>query len=185
MPPSQFDPKKHHRRSIRLPGYDYSQAGAYFVTIVTHQRDLLFGKIENEEMILSDFGMIANECWIAIPEHFPTVELGAYIIMPNHVHGIIVIRELIDDDRRGAIYRAPTVEKYGKPTVGSLPTIVRTYKAAVTRRIGREHKANGIWQRNYYEHVIRDERDLQNKTNYIESNPMLWTQDDNNPRNII
>ena len=179
MPKSKFDPNKHHRRSIRLKGYDYSQAGAYYVTIVTYQRDCLFGDIMNKEMILNDFGKIADECWSAIPEHFPLVELGAYVVMPNHVHGIIVIH-----DGRGTIYRAPTIEQFGKPTVGSLPTIVRTYKAAVTRRIGREHNATGIWQRNYYEHIIRDEKDMQNKTDYIESNPSLWDKDDNNPRNL-
>lgn len=87
----KFDPQKHRRKSIRLQGYDYSQAGAYFVTIVTYHRDSLFGEIVNKGMILNDFGKIADECWRAIPEHFPFVELGAFIIMPNHVHGIIVI----------------------------------------------------------------------------------------------
>ena len=100
-PMTKFDPKIHHRRSIRLQGYDYTQAGAYFVTMVTYHRDCLFGKIENEIMALNDFGKIADECWRAIPEHFPSVELGAYVIMPKHVHGIIVIR----DTGRGAIYR--------------------------------------------------------------------------------
>jgi hypothetical protein len=90
---SKFDPQKHHRRSIRLPNYDYSQSGAYFITIVTYQRALLFGKIVNAEMQLNDFGKIADECWRAIPEHFPNLELGAYIVMPNHVHGIIIIME--------------------------------------------------------------------------------------------
>src|SRR5215207_6866056 len=91
----------------------------------------------------------------------------------------IVIR-----DGGGTIYRAPTIEQFGKPTVGSLPTIVRTYKAAVTRRIGREHTTTGIWQRNYYEHIIRDEKDIQNKSDYIDVNPSLWDEDDNNPRNL-
>ena len=127
MSKSKFDPKKHYRRSIRLPEYDYSQSGTYYVTIVTHYRDLLFGEIVNKEMILNELGKIADECWRAIPEHFTFVELDAYVIMPNHVHGIIVIR----DDSRGTIYRAPTMEKFGKPIEGSLPTIVRTYKAAV------------------------------------------------------
>jgi REP-associated tyrosine transposase len=175
----KFDPKKHHRRSIRLPEYDFSKAGAYYVTIVTYHRDLLFGEIVNKEMILNELGKIADECWRAIPEHFTFVELGAYVIMPNHLHGRIVIR----DDGMGTIYRAHTVEKFGKPIEGSLPTIVRTYKATVTRRIGRELNATGIWQRNYYEHVIRDEKDLQNKTDYINANPLLWDGDDNNPRN--
>ena len=92
----KFEPKKHHRRSIRLQGYDYSPEGAYYVTIVTYHRDCLFGEIVNKEMILNDLGKIANECWPEIPQHFPFVELGAYVVMPNHVHGIIVI----NDDRR-------------------------------------------------------------------------------------
>jgi putative transposase len=177
----KFDPNKHHRKSIRLQGYDYSQAGAYFVTIVTYQRDFLFGKIENEEMVLNDFGKIADECWRNIPEHFPYVELGAYVIMPNHVHGVIVICDMNDGLGRGAIYRAPTVEQFGKPTVGSLPTIIRTYKAAVTRQIGREHNATGIWQRNYYEHIIRNADEANRIHLYIEANPAQWDTDDENP----
>jgi REP-associated tyrosine transposase len=177
MPSSKFDPQKLHRRSIRLKGCDYSQQGAYYVTIVTYHRGCLFGEIVNEEMILNKFGKITDECWLAIPEHFPYVELGAYVIMPNHVHGIIVIR-----DGRGTIYRAPTIELFGKPTMGSLPTILRTYKAAVTRRIGRESSVTGIWQSNYCEHIIRDEKDMQNKTDYIDANPMLWNDYDENPR---
>lgn len=178
---TKFDPQKHHRRSIRLKGYDYSQEGAYYVTIVTWRREFLFGNIVNGEIMLSKRGQIADVCWREIPNHFPHVELGAYVIMPNHMHGIIVI----NDDRRGAIYRAPTddanIEKFGKPVKGSLPTIIRTYKAAVTRLIGREINETGIWQRNYYEHIIRNEKDLQNKTDYIEANPRLWDEDDENP----
>ncbi|HEY3475431.1 MAG TPA: transposase [Anaerolineales bacterium] len=182
---SKFDPQKHHRRSIRLPTYDYSQPGAYYITIVTHQRALLFGKIVDEEMQLSDFGKIAEECWCAIPEHFPNVDLGAYVVMPNHVHGIIVIRADASASARSrcTIYRAPT-EQFQNPVTGSIPTIVRTYKAAVTRRIGREFNATDIWQRNYYEHIVRNQSDLQNKTDYINANPSLWEQDDHNPRNI-
>ena len=186
----KFDSQKHHRRSIRLQEYDYSQAGAYYVTIVTYHRDCLFGEIINEEMILNVFGKIADECWRAIPDHFPNVELGAYVIMPNHVHGIIVITNgetiIGATPRRGMIYRAPTenIEQFGKPVKESLPTIIRTYKAAVTRIIGREHNATSIWQRNYYEHIIRDEKDLQNKTDYINANLSLWDDDENNPQNI-
>ena len=91
MQKPKFDPQKHHRRSIRIKEYDYSSGGAYFVTIVTWRRDCLFGEIVNGEMVLNALGKIADECWCAIPEHFPHVELGAYVVMPNHVHGIIVI----------------------------------------------------------------------------------------------
>ena len=149
------------------------------MTIVTHQRNCLFGEVVNGEMVLNDFGKIVDECWRAIPDHFPVVELGAYVVMPNHVHGLIVIT-----NGRGTIYRAPTQEQFQKPVAGSILTIIRTFKAAVTRRIGREHNATGIWQRNYYEHIIRDQTDLQNKTDYIEANPMLWDEDENNPQYV-
>ena len=102
----KFDSQKHHRRSIRLKEFDYAQPGGYFVTIVTYQRDLLFGEIVDEEMALNDFGKIADECWRAIPEHFPNVELGAYAVMPNHVHGIVVINEPV-----GAQHAAPLLQK--------------------------------------------------------------------------
>jgi len=168
---SKFDPQKHHRRSIRLKGFNYSQAGAYYVTIVTYQRDCLFGEIKNDEMVLSNLGKIADECWRAIPEHFPNVELGAYVVMPNHVHGII----LINNNHR---------KQPNEPVPGSLGTVIGSFKSAVSKRIGRQHNATGIWQRNYYEHIIRDEKDLQNKTDYINANPSLWDNDDDNPRNL-
>ena len=185
---SKFNPQKHHRRSIRIKGYDYSQAGAYYVTIVMYQRDCLFGEIKNEEMHLNDFGKIADECWRAIPEHFPFVELGMYVIMPNHVHGIIVIRndELTSNVVVGATqWVAPTTpgNRPKGPKPKSLGTIIGQFKSAVSYRINKEYNATGIWQRNYYEHIIRDEKDLQNKTDYIEANPSLWDEDDNNPRN--
>ena len=136
MQKSKSDPQKHHRRSIRVQGFDYSSEGAYFVTIVTHRRECLFGEVVNKEMRLNDLGSIADECWRAIPEHFPNVELGAHVVMPNHMHGIIFItddgtgtmsigaRRAIGvrtgtmpvgarhtiDIRRGTIYRCP----YGK-----------------------------------------------------------------------
>jgi len=184
MSKSKFDSKKHHRRSFRLQGYDYSQAGAYYVTIVTYHRDCLFGEIVNEEVILSEFGKISDECWRAIPEHFPFVELGASVVMPNHVHGIIIIHEV--DGRGAAMLRPYHDHNPHKINVkpGSLGAIVRSYKSAVSYRINKEHNATGIWQRNYYEHIIRDEKDMQNKTDYIDINPSLWNEDDNNLRNL-
>jgi REP element-mobilizing transposase RayT len=168
----KFDSQKHHRRSIRLKKYDYAQPGGYFVTIVTYQRDLLFGEVVNEEMVLNGFGKIAEECWRAIPEHFPNVELGAYVVMPNHVHGIVVIKV-------GAQHAAPLRKPNVRPA--SLGAIVRSYKSAVTRLIGREHNATGIWQRNYYEHIIRNHEDWDRIHWYIESNPSMWAKDEENP----
>ena len=194
-----FDPAKHHRRSIRIKGYDYAQTGAYFVTIVTSQRDCLFGEIVAGEMVLSDFGKIAEACWRAIPEHFPAVELGAYVIMPNHVHGIIIIDESVgtrraDDVGTGAFGRgAALLRPYMRPNEsfpdesrpnvkpGSLGAIVRSYKSAVSYRIRKEHNTTEIWQRNYYEHIIRDDKDLQRITDYINTNPLRWNEDDENP----
>ncbi|MCL4272354.1 MAG: hypothetical protein KJZ77_00665 [Anaerolineales bacterium] len=190
MQRSKFDPQKHHRKSIRLQGYDYSQTGAYYVTIVTYHRDPLFGEIRDGKMHLDDFRMIADECWRAIPEHFPSVELGAYGIMQNHVHGVIVI---INDQGTttnlssfvGATHASPLPKTppHG-PAPHSLGAIVGSFKSAVTRRIGRELNATAIWQRNYYEHIIRDEKDLQRITDYIEMNPSRWDEDDENPVNI-
>src|SRR5687768_10734983 len=189
---SRFDAKKHHRRSIRLPEYDYSQAGAYYVTIVAWHRECLFGEVVDREMKLTKFGFVADQQWKKLTNRFPNIELGAFVIMPNHMHGIIVIT-----DSRGTAgnpndldgessRRAPTREGFQKPVMGSIPTIIRSYKSAVAYRINLMRKTQGIpiWQRNYYEHIIRNERDLQNKTDYIEANPMLWDEDDENPLNI-
>lgn len=132
----KFDPQKHHRRSIRIKGYDYTQTGVYFITIVTYHREPLFGEIVDSEMRLSPMGQIAEEHWRAIPNHFPNVELGMYVIMPNHVHGIIIIT----DGSRDTPWRVPTenIEKFGKPVSGSLATIIRQYKSSVTYRIQKE-----------------------------------------------
>ena len=188
---------KLHRRSIRLKEYDYCvggfvpsaryaagtkpaarQPGAYFVTIATFQRDGLFGQIANEEMQLNEFGRIAGECWCAIPEHFANVELGTYVIMPNHVHGIIIIHENGLFQPVGAQHAAPLRKPNVKP--GSLGAIIRSFKSAVTRNIGQKN----IWQRNYYEHMIRNEKEWDKIHRYIESNPINWESDNENPLNL-
>jgi len=192
---TQFDPKKHHRRSIRLPNYDYTQAGAYYITVVTHNRELLFGEVVDGEMKLSNLGQIAQREWERLPKRFNQIELGAFVVMPDHVHGIIIIH----DNRRGTagvlriivpgrIRRAPTgetviVERFGKPVPGSIPTIIRSYKSAVALRINyaRPSDSTPVWQKNYYEHVIRNEQDMQAKWDYIESNPANWENDNENP----
>lgn len=184
---ARFDPKVHHRRSVRLKEYDYTQPGAYFVTIVTWQRECLFGEIIRGEMKLNQRGEIAEECWQAIPEHFQNVELGAYIIMPNHVHGIIMIVE-----RRGTV---PVPKEIGREISGgetpplrqpTLGQIVGYFKYQSTKEMNVISKTGVVtkfWQRNYHDHIIRDEKDLKNKTDYIEANPLLWEQDNENPIN--
>ncbi len=161
---SPYDPHYHHRRSIRLKGYDYTQPGAYFVTMVTHGRYSLFGDILEGEFYLTPAGEIARREWEKLSHRFPHIALDAFVIMPNHVHGIIIIT----DDRRGTAdsgdplspspsRRAPTGENFGKPIPGSLPTIIRSYKSATSLRINYLRRTPGVpvWQRNYYEHIIR------------------------------
>jgi REP element-mobilizing transposase RayT len=149
---------------------------------VTYQQACLFGKIVNGELTLKDLGVIADECWRAIPDHFDHVELGAYVIMPNHVHGIIII----NDDRIPTVRaRHASPQRYRSkphgPVPGSVSAILGSFKSAVSKRIGREHYATGIWQRNYYEHIIQDDAELQRITAYIAANPVNWDVDNENP----
>jgi putative transposase len=180
------NPEQSGRRSIRLKGYNYSQVGGYYVTIVTRGREWVLGEVSGGEIHISPLGQIVDECWRSIPEHFPNVSVDAFVVMPNHVHGIIFIHET-EFTRRGTIYRAPTantisqLEKFGTPRVGSLATIIRTFKAAITRRAGLELNSGNIWQRNYYEHILRDEADYERVAGYILDNPANWEQDEENP----
>jgi putative transposase len=144
------------------------------------------------EMILNKFGFVTKQQWKKLPNRFPNIALGAFVIMPNHMHGIIVIMSgrsaagnLNDHDDESSRH-APTYEQYQKPVKGSIPTIVGSYKSAVSYRINlmRGTQDVPVWQRNYYEHIVRNESDLQNKTDYIEANPTLWGKDDENPLNI-
>jgi REP element-mobilizing transposase RayT len=192
MAKSKFDSQKHHRHSFRLPEYDYSQPGAYFVTMVAWHRECLFGEVVDGKMKLSKFGLVATQQWEKLPKRFRNIELGAFVIMPNHMHGIIVIMagrgtaENLQSLDGESTRRAPTQEQFQKPVKGSIPTIVRSYKSAVSYRINliRDTQDIPVWQRNYYEHVIRDDKDLQKKTDYINANPLLWYQDEENPSNI-
>jgi putative transposase len=186
----RYDPQKHHRRSIRLKGYDYTQPGAYYVTLCTKRKQCLFGDVVKGEMRLNSLGHIAFTCWQAIPNHFPHVELDAFVIIPNHLHGILVITDTLVRARH---CRAPTIElcdistteQFGRPVRGSIPTVIRTYKAAVTIRINRICNTKGtslIWQRDLYEHINRDEESLHTIRQYIVENPWRWTDDPENPQ---
>jgi REP element-mobilizing transposase RayT len=188
MAQGKFDPQEHHRRSIRLKGYDYSQAGAYYVTIVTRQRECLFGEIVAGEMKLNNLGKIVQWEWLDLPKRYPFIVLGAFMVMPNHFHGILIFYESVGATRPGLtkmigsdLVGSP-LPRGPKPT--SLGAIMAQFKSRVTKRLWKIPSLQGtpIWQRNYYEHIIRDEKDLQNKTDYIESNPSMWKEDDENPR---
>jgi len=176
-----FHTEKHWRRSIRLRGYDYSSEGAYFVTICIQNRKLLLGEVVADETVLSEYGRVIAECWDDLPRHYPHVELDAFMIMPNHVHGIIVLNDV------GAQFIAPNYQGVMNhaPTLGE---IIRTFKAMSTRLIRKTDQGTINraptefgWQRNYYEHIIRNEDELSRIRQYIIDNPARWSEDEENP----
>ncbi|MEO5888002.1 MAG: transposase [Anaerolineales bacterium] len=202
---SKFDSQKHHRLSIRLKDYDYASEGAYYVTIVTQGRECLFGEIVEKQMYLSNYGEIVRKWWENIPVHFPNVETGAFVIMPNHVHGIIFIIE----ERRGEVlsprndpnqdnqkfiidkeisHSMDAFMKQGgitpplrKPTLGQ---IMAYFKYQSTKEMNATDNTGTItkfWQRNYHEHIIRNQKELKQKTDYILDNPFRWDDDEENP----
>lgn len=204
----KFDSNLHHRRSIRLKGYDYTQAGGYFVTICTHRHESILGKVVDGKMQLSPYGQIAFDFWPEIPAHFPNVEVAPFVIMPNHVHVIIMIHE----SRRGAVAaplggETPPVQDMedgqamrgetlpardmgeGRVKGGETPPryglgqIVAYYKYQTTQRINALRGSPGVpfWQRNYYEHIIRNEVEWQKIWDYIQINPLRWEEDQLHP----
>lgn len=183
----RYDPENHHRRSIRLPDYDYAMEGAYFITICTEDKECLFGDIHEGIMSPNAMGKIVQACWLDLPKHFPFVDLDAFALMPNHMHGIIVIAERGEAlahrsegsvGIRGANASPLHVTPHGT-TPQSLSAIVQNLKSVSTRRINRVNRTPGrtIWQRNYYEHIIRSEKSLNAIRQYIEVNPTGWLQD--------
>ncbi len=184
------------RRSLRLLEYDYSQAGAYFLTICVNDRKPLFGEIVGKQMVLNDLGRIVESNWLRTPMIRPQVQLDGYVIMPNHMHGIVVIDgEEIGKSRprsvrgdvqdTGRMQDAPTSGarrgfRAPSQTVGA---VVRGFKGATTSQIAKILRRGdfAVWQRNYYDHVIRDEGDLQRIREYIENNPARWAEDVLNP----
>lgn len=188
-----FDPEKHHRRSIRLKGYDYTQAGAYFVTICAYRRECLFGQVANG-VVLSQYGCIAEQCWQILPRDFPRVELDVFVSMPNHLHGIIVLTGCHTTGRGEAFARRhpqpPSTPANASPLrsahgtqAGSLAAIVQNFKSVSTRKINRTRATPGmpVWQGNYHEHIIRDEDELSRIREYIVNNPLQWADDRENP----
>ena len=178
MKPSKSVTDIHHRRSTRLRGYDYTQNGAYFITICAHKHQCVFGEIIDGEMHLNELGCVVEECLKNITMHFQNTEVNTFVVMPNHTHIVITLT----DGCRGTACRAPT-ERFSQPTSDSIPTIIRSFKSAATKRINELRLTPGqpIWQRNYYEHVIRDEDDLNSIREYIEHNALKWAEDKENP----
>ena len=172
------------RRSIRLPGFDYSQVGMYFVTICSGQQQCIFGQIRGTEIVLSRVGEVAKACWLEIPQHFRNVKMETYVVMPNHVHGILTIQFKLPVNASAQCVNVN--ESFGKPSANSIPTIIRSFKSAVSKR-AREAgliPADSIWQRGYYERVLRNTREYVEATNYILLNPARWSHDEENPNKV-
>jgi REP element-mobilizing transposase RayT len=175
-----YHPDIHHRRSIRLTGYDYTRAGAYFVTICAYQRQCLFGEVKDGVMVLNEYGMVVQQTWHDLPNHFQHVVLDQFVIMPNHVHGVIVFGG--DTSAHTSAHSLAVGAQHAAPLQnphvisGSLGAAVRSFKSAVTKRINTHRNTPGhpVWQRNYYEHVIRDDRDLAGIRQYIVDNAARW-----------
>ena len=178
-----YDPDSHHRRSIRLRGYDYSQPGAYFVTICTQGRECLFGQIVGQEMVPNEAGRMIDTWWHGLPQKFPHCNADAFVVMPNHIHGIIVIRDDIvgGDPCVGPDQR---VRAQGAHGGARLPRIVQWFKTMTTNAYIRgvnerawKGLAGRLWQRNYYEHIIRDEAAYLKIAEYIQTDPQRWQED--------
>ena len=177
---------KQNRQSIRLQGYDYSRKGAYFITICAKNRQCLFGKIADDKMVLNMYGKIIQGEWIESSKIRKEIRLDHFIVMPNHIHGIIFITNQNPSSRStetnnvGATGRSP-LPRGPKPK--SLGSFVAGFKSIVTKRINELRKTPGIsvWQRNYYDHIIRNENELHQTREYIVNNPAKWEYDRENP----
>ncbi len=187
-----FNPDIHHRRSVRLRDYDYRNAGAYFLTICAFQRECLFGEVVEGEMQVNQFGEIVREEWKKTDIVRENVILDEFIIMPNHLHGIVIVVDGVGATRRVAQNESTLDTRATRrvaptgPVSGSIGAIVGQFKSAVSKRINtfRDNPGCPVWQRSYYEHVIRSEAELASIRQYIADNPRKWDLDENNPENV-
>jgi putative transposase len=171
-----------HRRSIRISGYDYTTPGYYFITINSLYREPYFGRLEGENCNPSSIGEIILDCWVMIPQHFPNARCDAFMLMPDHFHGIVELTTKSINGHEfeyghdiscpyGGGQQDINQEAFARPVSGSVPTIIRTFKAAVTRKVGKP-----VWQRGYYEHILRDYEDLDRVRGYIETQYLRATK---------
>ena len=195
--------KPKRKNSLRLQGYYYSQLGAYFVTVVTHQRECLFGEIVGEEMCLNKFGEIVQWEWQRLSKQLDYIELGTFVVMPNHFHGIVIIQDVgatrldidpISSDKKISVSNGQFGEKkIGSPlpakgpAPNSLSAIIGQFKSRVTKRIHKADKFSPerIWQRGFHDRIIRNEKEWENIHLYIEANPANWEDDTENPLSLL
>jgi REP element-mobilizing transposase RayT len=197
--------ERQRRRSPRLPGYDYARPGGYFITICTFGREPLLGQVVDDDILLNAFGEVVETCWNHLPDHYPHIQLDAFVVMPNHIHGIVF---LVDNDvgqsdqepnastdvgaglrparpiptkSEAALPSPSSIKHPSKPTSSRhpLPETVRAFKSFSSRRINESRGSPGapVWQRSFYEHIIRDEDELYRIRKYIVNNPIRWATD--------
>ena len=182
---------KYRVESIRLKNYDFGKPGVYFITIVTHNRQCLFGIIENDKMQLYDGGKIAQLCWLNIPNHFPHAQLDEFVILPNHILGIIILNDIANDQNKmnnvgtqnivetQKIVSLQQKNSFQHIIPGSIGSVVRGFKIGVTKWFRQHTNINTVWQRNYYEHIIRNDEEFFRIRQYIINNPTKWKTDKN------
>ena len=190
-----YDSGKHHRRSIRLQGYDYTQKGAYFVTLCCHNHKCLFDDIIDGKMVKNDAGYMVESVWNNLPVRFNNIQADAFVIMPNHIHGIVIF------SGRGESCIRPDTNNIGPEKLsgdhkdrpyGTMPDtlgrVIQAFKSITTHKYVDSVKKHGwrsfhdrLWQRNYYDHIIRSEETLNRIREYIQFNPSLWDEDNENP----
>jgi len=196
-----YNPDIHKRQSIRLKGYDYSQSGLYFITICCYQRECLFGNIINSQIILNNFGQLIKEEWLKSAEIRKEIEFDDFVIMPNHFHGIVIINQEINsdfmkndvdfqDNNVGANGRSPLQQiQSSRPKISmkpkSISSLIAGFKSATTKKINiiRNTPQNPVWQRNYYDHIIRNDESLARIREYVQNNPLSWENDQLHPNN--
>ncbi|MEQ9485167.1 transposase [Coleofasciculus sp. F4-SAH-05] len=194
-----YNPQIHHRRSIRLKSYDYNQAGAYFVTICVQNRECLLGTITNQRVELNEYGKITDQVWNYLPHHFDNLEIDAAVIMPNHFHCIICTGLVSKPPNLPNFPNPPNFPNSPNPCTGlvskppnpffmqktQLGKIIAYFKYQTTKLINQKRGSMGtrFWQRNYYEHIIRNEKTLNILRQYIIDNPLRWGNDQLHPNN--
>ena len=173
-----FNQNRHHRQSIRLRNYDYSQAGLYFITMCVHQRLSLFGEVVAGKMILNEAGRVVQDVWHDLPSHYTNVELDSFVVMPNHIHGIVrfngIVRAIHESPLQSPLQQSPISRR----NMG-LSKLVGRLKMVSAKRINQLRNTQGVpvWQRNYHEHIIRHENAYMKIADYIHTNPLRWQED--------
>src|SRR5439155_22699339 len=186
----KYDPDKHHRRSMRLQGYDYSSSGAYFVTICVQNRACLFGQVKDNEMHLNNAGRMVQRAWEQLPQRFPTLGLDEYVVMPNHFHAIVVLAEapavapLVGATMRSASRQGAEGPLTLGDMVGAFKSITTVEYTRGVRQSGWAAFESRLWQRNYWERIIRDELALLRIREYIQTNPARWAADQLHPKAV-